>query len=30
MATVLEDGTIKEQRYIVRLLWAEGLNEKDS
>jgi hypothetical protein len=29
MATVLEECTTKEQRSIVRCLWAEGLNAKD-
>jgi hypothetical protein len=29
MATDLEEYSTKEQRSVVRLLWAEGLNAKD-
>jgi hypothetical protein len=29
MATVLWECTTKEQRYVVRFLWARGLNTKD-
>jgi hypothetical protein len=29
MATVLEDVTAKEQRSVVRFLWAKGLSAKD-
>jgi hypothetical protein len=29
MATVLEECTTEEQRYVVRFLWAKGLNAKD-
>jgi hypothetical protein len=29
MATVLEECTIKEQRSVMRFLWAKGLNAKD-
>jgi hypothetical protein len=29
MAAVLEECTTKEQRYVVRLLCAKGLNSKD-
>jgi hypothetical protein len=29
MATVLEDCTAEEQRFIVRFLWAKGLDAKD-
>jgi hypothetical protein len=29
MATVLEEYTTKEQRSVMRVLWAEGLSEKD-
>jgi hypothetical protein len=28
MATVLEECTTEEQRSVVRILWAKGLNEK--
>jgi hypothetical protein len=30
MATVLEECTTKEQRYVVRFLWARGLNANHS
>jgi hypothetical protein len=29
MATLLKKYTIEEQRSVVRLLWAKGLNTKD-
>jgi hypothetical protein len=29
MAAVLKECTSKEQRSVVRFLWAEGLNAKD-
>jgi hypothetical protein len=29
MATVLEGCIIEEQRFVVRFLWAKGLNAKD-
>jgi hypothetical protein len=29
MVTVLEEYTIEEQRFVVRFLWAKGLNAKD-
>jgi hypothetical protein len=29
MATVLEECTTKEQRSVVRFLWAKGLHAKD-
>jgi hypothetical protein len=29
MATVLEECTFEEQRSVVHLLWAKGLNAKD-
>jgi hypothetical protein len=29
MATVLAECTIEEQRSLVRLSWAKGLNAKD-
>jgi transposase len=29
MATVLEECLTKEQRFVVRFLWAKGLNAKD-
>jgi hypothetical protein len=29
MATMLEDGTTKEQRSVVRFLWGKGLNARD-
>jgi hypothetical protein len=29
MATVLEVCTTEEQRFVVLLLWAKGLNAKD-
>jgi hypothetical protein len=29
MVTVLEDCNTKEQRFVVRFLWAKGLNAKD-
>jgi hypothetical protein len=29
MATVLEEYTTGEQRFVVRFLWAKGLNAKD-
>jgi hypothetical protein len=29
MATVLEDCTTEEQRSVVHILWAKGLNAND-
>jgi hypothetical protein len=29
MATVLQEYTTEEQNYLVRFLWAKGLNAKD-
>jgi hypothetical protein len=29
MATVLKECTNKQQRSVVRVLWAKGLNAKD-
>jgi hypothetical protein len=29
MATVLEENTTREQRSVVRFLWAKGLTAKD-
>jgi hypothetical protein len=29
MVIVLDECTIKEQRYVMRFLWAKGLNAKD-
>jgi hypothetical protein len=29
MMTVLEEYPIKQQRSVVRFLWAKGLNAKD-
>jgi hypothetical protein len=29
MVIVLEECVTEEQRYVVRFLWAKGLNEKD-
>jgi hypothetical protein len=29
LATVLEEYTTEEQRYVVRLFWAKGLKVKD-
>jgi hypothetical protein len=29
MATVLDQFTTKEQRSVMRFLWAKGLNAKD-
>jgi hypothetical protein len=29
MATMLDECTIKEQRFVVHFLWAEGLSTKD-
>jgi hypothetical protein len=29
MATVLEECNTEERRYVVRSLWAKGLNAKD-
>jgi transposase len=29
MAAMIEDSTIEEQRSVMRVLWAKGLNAKD-
>jgi hypothetical protein len=29
MANVLDECTTEEQRFVVRLLWAKGVNAKD-